>query len=203
MQVQFGNYTCNVLFSQYAEGNNIAIQLVDARDGQLVATATLNPEAELDRHMVVIENEGMLEALMGAGIISPPVSFYQTGHVTAPVCMVMVMPEIAGEELVRGEGISRVNWVAHTDEFTTYEFETNFGVYVAEQEMDVDEFRLMIYKDGTVTINTTFYEDYDIGDEVQELFDVDSIRAACEAAEPDIDDLSEEYHRHYAEREEV
>ena len=94
MHVQFGNYTCHLLFSTYKEHENIAIQLVDERDGQPVATATLNPEMKLDEGLVCInnhsKNKGMLDVLIHEGIVSSPVSWYQTGFVVVPVCQLLI-----------------------------------------------------------------------------------------------------------------
>ena len=83
-----------MLFHEYHYGGNVAIQLVDERDGQPVATATVNPEYTMKDGYVCIkdysENEGMLEALMNAGIVSEPISFIQMGFVKVPVCVLLV-----------------------------------------------------------------------------------------------------------------
>jgi hypothetical protein len=94
MKVQFGNYDCHVLFSEYADNGNTAIQLVDVRDGMPVATATVNPGVKLPKDIVAIknysENEGMLGALMQAGIISNPQRWMEMGFVMVPVCKLLV-----------------------------------------------------------------------------------------------------------------
>jgi hypothetical protein len=94
MKVQFGNYSCHVVFSAYQDNDNTAIQLVDVRDGLPVATATINPGTKMKKELVAIkdysENEGMLEALTNAGIVSAPISWLPMGFVTVPVCELLV-----------------------------------------------------------------------------------------------------------------
>ena len=73
MKVHFNGFDCNLEFAQYGNGRT-ALQLVDAADGELVATATVNiPGKSLLPHQVFIkdysENEGMFKALQEAGIV--------------------------------------------------------------------------------------------------------------------------------------
>jgi hypothetical protein len=93
MQIVFLDWTCNVVFTKYFDGNT-AIQLVDAEDGAPIATATINvPDAELPEDQVVIkdysENAGMLDVLYEAGIISDPIGFVMTGFVPSPICKLL------------------------------------------------------------------------------------------------------------------
>ena len=87
--VEFRGWSCTLKVGRYANGR-IAIQLVDALDGDPVAVATVNvPEEHLEEDEVVIkdysENEGMLNALRKAGIIGGVMRRVQTGYVMSPV----------------------------------------------------------------------------------------------------------------------
>ena len=88
--VTFHNWTCNVERTKYYDGN-IALQLIDAEDGAPVAMATVNlPDAPLEPNHVYIknwsENEGVLAALVEAGIVRDTGIYMATGIVLANVC---------------------------------------------------------------------------------------------------------------------
>lgn len=92
--VKFLNETCTVHFTTYANSGRTAIQLC-GEDGLPFAIATLNvPEAPVAKGNVLIknysENTGMLDALIEAGIISRPISYYFNGYVNIPECKVLV-----------------------------------------------------------------------------------------------------------------
>lgn len=91
--VKFRNWECDVLMAQYANGRP-AIQLMDANDGDPIATATLNlPPEECPPGCAYIktysENEGMLESLMDAGIVSAPIGWVKTGWVRIPLVRIL------------------------------------------------------------------------------------------------------------------
>lgn len=74
-QVVFAGFTCNVIRAKYANGQN-ALTLVDSEDGQAVATASVcMPNEQCADNEVFIkdysENEGVLNALVDAGYITP------------------------------------------------------------------------------------------------------------------------------------
>ena len=76
MIVKFKQWTCRPVWRQYMN-KRVALQLVDADNGEAIATATVNvPHVPLREGEVVIksyaENEGMVDALVAAGIIDPP-----------------------------------------------------------------------------------------------------------------------------------
>jgi hypothetical protein len=84
--VQFEGFNCTLLKGEYQEGG-IALQLVDAEDGEPVATPTIFlPEVSLEKDEILIksysENEGMMESLMIQGVIDGPIESIPTGHVT-------------------------------------------------------------------------------------------------------------------------
>ncbi len=87
--VRFQDWRCTARLQKYADGRP-AIALV-ADDGSPVATATVNvPDIQLDPDEVVIkdwsENQGMLEALIDAGIVHPPHRSVPFGFVVGHVC---------------------------------------------------------------------------------------------------------------------
>jgi hypothetical protein len=105
------------------------------------------------------------------------------------------------KKLLNSDDIYSVDWVVYTDDFVTYEFLTKDNVYVEESEIETAIFRIFYWKkDSKMEILVANSQDYDIHEDVSHLFDLDSIFAACEAAEPDIDDVSKEYEEHYAQR---
>lgn len=84
MIVKFKKYTCNIELGQYANGR-LAIKLTNAVQdlandlflGEPIATATVNvPEIELSENELIVksysENEGMVNALQEAGLITNP-----------------------------------------------------------------------------------------------------------------------------------
>lgn len=95
-RVQFKQWPCVVRFARYANNGRLAIQLVHARNGNLVATATINlPEISLAHNEVIIkdysENKGMLEALVSAGIVEETgVRVSLSFGISAAVCRVLV-----------------------------------------------------------------------------------------------------------------
>lgn len=89
-EVQFKDWRCRVQKGRYTNGRT-ALQLVDADDGEPVATATVNlPEVELAPDEVLVksysENTGMLEALEEAGIVRPTGEWVESGFVRVQKC---------------------------------------------------------------------------------------------------------------------
>jgi hypothetical protein len=107
-KIKFKDWNCRLVFGRYGNGR-IAIQLYNdepideghyiAQPGtSLIATATVNVvDCELlGKNQIIIknysENEGMLEALVQAKIISTPVGKAKTGFVTVAICDLLVEP---------------------------------------------------------------------------------------------------------------
>jgi len=93
--VWFAGENCTIQWGKYPNGR-VAIQLMCA-DGPM-ARATVNiPEYEPDFDEVLIkdysENEGMLDALVKAGIVKDTGKRAFSGYVTIPVCKLLVQPE--------------------------------------------------------------------------------------------------------------
>lgn len=91
--LRFAGFNCIVERSRYSNNNRTALLLIDAEDGEPVATATVNlPEVEMAPGEVAIknwsENEGMVEVLVQAGVIEPPHREIALGYVIAPVCRI-------------------------------------------------------------------------------------------------------------------
>jgi hypothetical protein len=214
--IQYKNWNCNVLFHTYQENGNTAIQLVDARDGQPIATASVNLSTPLAQDEVYIknysENEGVLEALVEGGILSPPISYSQTGFVTVPRCKILV--PIFVEELEEDNendmgavteheetDVCNVYWVAYGPDFTVYEFDV-YGYLKIDDDYTTDCFQVIMENDGTTSVYTRFDEDYDIGDEVTHLFDLAKLVEQI-AAETPKGDHTEAYLEHLKEAEEA
>lgn len=90
MKLKFRQWNCVLQTAQYGNGRT-ALQLVDAEDGEPVATATVNlPDETLGENEVFIkdyaENEGMLKTLQDAGIVEPTGKVVASGFVAIPVC---------------------------------------------------------------------------------------------------------------------
>lgn len=88
--VKFEGWLCYVQLAKYGNGRT-AIQLMDYDDASPVATASVNlPDVEMADDEVAIkdwsENEGMLSALLDAGIVAPPVRLELSGFVVVPIC---------------------------------------------------------------------------------------------------------------------
>lgn len=94
IKAAFNNYLCEVVFANYADNENTAIQLIGVEDtsyqGELIATASVNTSDKLGSGEVAIktwsENEGIDIALVNAGVIKPALKYIiPTGFVAAGV----------------------------------------------------------------------------------------------------------------------
>ena len=91
--IRFAGYKCKADILSYPNGRP-AIELISVGriyNGEPIAVATVNiPEITLSPKEVIIknysENEGVLDALVKAGIISDPIRWIQTGFAACPVC---------------------------------------------------------------------------------------------------------------------
>lgn len=100
--------------------------------------------------------------------------------------------------LLNVSNIRLVNWQATVEGqqgFKTYEFLTWEDILVEEAETYYDLFRLFIYDDGTKEISSANDVDYDVHEDVSDLFDVDAIHAYCESIQ--VDDMTDEYIAYY------
>lgn len=87
--MKFKHWDCNIKIGYYANGNT-AIQLFGKEDHEPVATATINLYEKLPQNQAYIkdysENEGMLEVLMEAGIVTKILGYRHNGYIVAPLC---------------------------------------------------------------------------------------------------------------------
>lgn len=91
-KIMFNDFKCLVNTQDTYLNGAIAIQLYEEGTGEPVAHATINVMQGLIKQDEVVikdysENEGMLEALVKAGVVSEPLRFIPiSGFVNAPVC---------------------------------------------------------------------------------------------------------------------
>lgn len=94
--VSFAGIECKVFRTTYCKGGATALYLDDAETGQPVATATVNvPGASdaLDPEEVLVkdyaENEGILKALVDAGIVEDTGRTVPVGYAAARVARIV------------------------------------------------------------------------------------------------------------------
>lgn len=97
MNVRFMEIDCEPVFTRY-QNNQVAIQLVVAHaegnqpfsPGMPVAKATVSIPFPMQENEVAIkdysENEGILDALINAGVVHPPHKHAVCGHAMVPIC---------------------------------------------------------------------------------------------------------------------
>lgn len=100
-------WDCELQRLEYA-GGRTALVLIDARDGEPVATVTVNlPDQPLGPNEVFVkdwnENDGMVAAMERAGVLRNTGQYVRTGHVVAPKCE-LIHPQLvrAHPEALRG-----------------------------------------------------------------------------------------------------
>jgi hypothetical protein len=94
MKIKFKEWNCLILARRYDNGR-VALQLVDATEGDPIATATINlPEFAVPEGHVLIkdwsENAGMLDALVSAGLVEDTGTKIPTGYVDACLAKLLV-----------------------------------------------------------------------------------------------------------------
>ena len=98
--IEFHGFKCCIAMHHYInneqiENPRIALILEDSDDGESLAVATINiPEEYLAKDEVIIkdysDNEGMLDTLMNAGIISGPKRYTNSVYMKAPICKLLI-----------------------------------------------------------------------------------------------------------------
>lgn len=90
--LSFQGQRCTVQVQCYHNPDNIALQLW-CSDGPM-ATATVNTPLKLNEGIVCIkdwsENEGILEALIEAGIVSEPLGVYRFSYCEGSLCALQI-----------------------------------------------------------------------------------------------------------------
>lgn len=90
-KMNFKGYECVVAKTNYMNNNNLALVLFDAnvRFGPPVAYITVNTSEILPANQGFVknysENDGMMEAIIEAGLVSEVLGTKQFGYVTAPL----------------------------------------------------------------------------------------------------------------------
>lgn len=89
LKLKYSQGLMRLRWGRYDNGR-VALQLADAETGEPIAKATINiPEIEIAEDEAFIknwsENEGMLEALVGAGIVERTVMSAASNLVDAPI----------------------------------------------------------------------------------------------------------------------
>ncbi len=93
MNVQFKEWNCIVEKHAYSNGRP-ALMLVDAKNGMPICKATVNlPELNISNDDVAIkdseENDGILAALIDAGVVAHPHNYAEQGFCTYPICTLL------------------------------------------------------------------------------------------------------------------
>jgi hypothetical protein len=101
--VRFKEWTCKMNFAQYGNGRT-AIELVDAETHEPIARATVNlPDAYLEDDEIFIkdwsENEGMVAALVRAGVVSESIGYEPSGFVMVDKCKLLKPPSMFEENI--------------------------------------------------------------------------------------------------------
>jgi len=91
-QITFRKKKLTLGFDRYYN-ERLCITLIDANTGEEYLRATVNiPDVELGKDELIIkdysENEGILKALVDAGVIEETGKYVQTGFVKFPVCLI-------------------------------------------------------------------------------------------------------------------
>jgi len=80
---------CTVAYPRY-QNNRIAIELVTARQESWAVASVNLPNERMEETEVAIkdysDNEGMLDALIAAGVVQAPHRFADSGYVRIPIC---------------------------------------------------------------------------------------------------------------------
>ena len=90
LKMRYREWDCILQKGRYID-NSIAILLVDAHDGEPITKATVAIDgANLRENQITVkdysENEGMLDALIGIGLVTGVERRVQSGWVSVPVC---------------------------------------------------------------------------------------------------------------------
>lgn len=91
--VKFKRWNCRIELGAYNNGR-LAFELISIKNDEPILVATVNvPEAILRKDEVIIknysENEGVLEVLVKAKIISEPIGYIKTGFASSPICRIL------------------------------------------------------------------------------------------------------------------
>ena len=99
--VRFLNQDCMLNFDRYRNGRLALSLIFRDEDGfmEVMTTASVNlPHAPLNEGEMFIkdwsENEGLLQALIDAGVVRRPLRWVTSGYVEVPAVRLLIMPEV-------------------------------------------------------------------------------------------------------------
>lgn len=103
--IQFKDWKCILYVAEYSGNHRTVLQLLNAESiveddyvipegTEMIAICTVNlPDEHLEKDEVCIkdysENEGMLKCLVDAKVISEPIRYTSSGHVSIPICKLL------------------------------------------------------------------------------------------------------------------
>lgn len=92
--IKFKKWNCRLEKGIYNNGRT-ALELINVKNDEPVLCATVNvPEIDIEKDEVVIknysENQGVLDVLVKAKIISEPIRFITTGLTSSPICKLLL-----------------------------------------------------------------------------------------------------------------
>ena len=88
-KMSYKQYKAVVIRSKYMNNDNLALMLIDEKDGSLITTITVNTEEKLPEGFGYVknysENEGIMEVLQEEGLIKEVLGYKQMGWGTLPL----------------------------------------------------------------------------------------------------------------------
>lgn len=88
-KMNYKQYKAVVVRSKYMNNDNLALMLIDEKDGSPITTITVNTEDKLPEGFGYVknysENEGIMEVLQEEGLIKEVLGHKQMGWVTVPL----------------------------------------------------------------------------------------------------------------------
>lgn len=97
IKIKFKEWDCFIEVGTYVQSKRLSLTLFDELTYEPIATCTVNVDEVLDLDEVAIknysENEGMLDSLIKAKIISEPLRYVNSGFVTIPICKLLINHE--------------------------------------------------------------------------------------------------------------
>ena len=88
-KMSYKQYKAVVVRSKYMNNDNLALMLIDEKDGSPITTITVNTEDKLPEGFGYVknysENEGIMEVLQEEGLIKEVFGYKQMGWVTVPL----------------------------------------------------------------------------------------------------------------------
>ena len=95
--MRYKDWDCNVQVTRYTNGQ-AALVLVDRENGELIAKASTCCNIDLKKDETAIkvwtENEGMLEALVSAGVVEDTGARVECGWSEAPIVKILNFDEL-------------------------------------------------------------------------------------------------------------